>query len=153
MNTIQSYGSINLNKNYNKQYTNFKSNRNFKTLNGILQSKLNERLFPLYAKMLRPAILKVEPAKSYEELHKILKSSIRFYKFTDFIDNLTYSLLFPKKMRTSKYDAKEVIDMGYAFAQEHKDNLATLTNAVVRSRNTDYLKGILKALEEWKTVE
>lgn len=102
--------------------------------------------------MFEPTILKIEPAKSYEELHKLLKSSIRFYKFTDFMDihNLIYSLLIPKKMRTSTYNAKEVIEMGYDFAQKNKDKLDILTYKLVQSTNTDYLKGILKALEEWK---
>ena len=162
MNTIQNYGSINFNENYNKQYTNFKSSRNLKPLSKKIsstlektQSKFSEKLIALYEKIFEQRIYKIEPAKSYEELHKILKSSIRLYKFTDFMDihNLIYSLCIPKKMRTSKYNAKEVIDMGYNFAQKNKDKLDKLTYEVVKSTNTDYLKGILKAMEEWKTAK
>ena len=49
MNTIQNYGSINLNESYNKQYTNFKSSKIeplSKKIPGTLektQSKLSER--------------------------------------------------------------------------------------------------------------
>ena len=40
MNTIQNYGSINFNENYNKQYTNFKSSRNLKPLSKKISSTL-----------------------------------------------------------------------------------------------------------------
>ena len=167
MNTIQNYGSINLNENYNKQFTNFKSNKFVKPLQSMTskkapnilekaQSKLSERFFTLceklfgYGKIFGPTVLEIEPAKNYEELHKIIKNSIRSNKVEDLMLKLTYSLFIPKKMRNSTYNAKEVIDMGYNFAQKNKDKLDVLTYRAKQSGNTDYLKGILKALEEWK---
>ncbi len=159
MNTIvnyglQNYSNTNTNTNYENQQTNFKANgllKQCKKTPQKLENNLREKIVAFVGKISEPFVIIIEPAKDYKELSSLLKSNIRAKKVSEFLNKLMLApinLSLPKEMRYTS-TTQELIDAGYEFAQKNKDKLDKLTYKAVEAGNSDYLKGMLKAMEEW----
>ena len=133
------------------QNTNFTGNKNkMISLAKKIPDKFERSKNNVIERFLGVTLVKLEPAKGYKELNSILKKCYMLSKFDDFsfkLANLPL-LLVPKKFRTSSYNAQEFVDKGYEFVQNNKDKLDVLTYETVHSKNSDYLKGMLKATKE-----